>query len=214
MRPMNSADERNSCHLSPITCHYPITSHYVRYALIRCLVFTNEQADAERIAACALAKACLLSRRLGGLADPGLIVELMLGMVTSDRKQVRRGGSDKGQVIRGRSDKEHVIRDKRGEGRDVSEACLFVLNASMREVAGAINGMRRLARDLLVLHYIEGLSPAGLGAVHRMPPARVEAALAEARREFVEVLGGLSEWVDEPEPDVRAVLTQLARVPG
>jgi DNA-directed RNA polymerase specialized sigma24 family protein len=139
-----------------------------------------------------------------------------MNAVTSDKRQVTRKGSDKGQVVSDRwgatfsvPPTYSVIPPTRFfRGGDAPQ--LFVLNAAMCSVAGAINGVWRLARDLLVLHYIEGLSPAGLGAVHRMPPARVEAALAEARREFVEVLGGLSEWVDEPEPDVGMVLRQFA----
>jgi hypothetical protein len=70
--------------------------------------------------------------------------------------------------------------------------------------------MWRLARDLLVLHYIEGLSPAELGLIHRMPAGRVEVALEDARREFVELLRGFSEWVDAPPADAGTVLTQLA----
>jgi hypothetical protein len=196
-----------------------LTCHYVRYALIRCLVFTNEQPEAEQIAAYALAKSCQLSQRFGGLVDPGLIVELMLGMAT-------REAGDKGQVISG----------KRGGALFEPTACglrstacfypglrptarffpssdapmLFVLNGAMCGVAGAINGLWRLARDLLILHHIEGLSPAELGAIHRMPAARVEAALDDARREFIELLGGFSEWVDEPPADVGTVLRQLA----
>ena len=203
MRPQaQSPDEHTSCHLSLITCHY------VRYALIRCLVFTNEQADAERIAACTLAKSCLLSRRLGGLADPGLLVELAINTVAKERRYLRFEISDSRFEVEDRSTSASQISNFKSQIQQEAQA--FLLTAPMCSVAGAINGVGRLARDLLILHYIEGLSPAELGVIHRMPVGRVEVALDDARREFTEVLGSRPEWGDEAVPDVGMMLRQLA----
>jgi hypothetical protein len=146
-----------------------IACHYVRYALIRCLVYTRDPAEAEHIAACALAKACLASRRLGGMADAGLLVELLL---EAEARHKRKVTGDRGVI----SDKRQVTSGMgltTAGGRIVPEACGpfdFAQGRTLRSeafsrglrseacfrVAEVLNAMHRFARDLLILHYIEG----------------------------------------------------------
>ena len=151
------------------------------------------------------------------MVDPGLLVELAMNAVTSDTRQLTTGRSGKPDEIlllpptcRLAPLTSPLMPPTRFFCGGSDAPMLFVLNGAMCSVAGAINSVWRLARDLLVLHYIEGLSPAELGVIHRMPAGRVEVALEDARREFVELLRGFSEWVDGPEPDAGTVLTQLA----
>jgi hypothetical protein len=239
----------SSCHLSHVTCHCPIPCHYVRYALIRALVYTTDSAEAERIAACALARACLASRRFGGMADPGLLVELLLESVAreqkeviSDRRQVTGEEGDKRKVT---SDKNVIpspfdgaqgrLREESGIGRStrlgpsicgnlrnpwINPSVFFRVFCGLESfpeaclrIAETLNSMRRFARDLLILHYIEGLSRAELGEVHRVAVGRVRIALAEARLDFIERLAEHEESVCDAHPtrlDVRGVLMQLA----
>jgi DNA-directed RNA polymerase specialized sigma24 family protein len=186
MRPQaHSADHHQSCHLSLITCRY------LRYILIRCLAYTNDRAVAERIAAYTLITSCLLSRRLGRMADLGLVIETMVQIVGDD------------QVI---SDKRQVISD----GLEVEEATpAFVLDARMCDVAGAINSVDRFGRELLVLHHIEGLSTAELAQLQTMPIERIQTAIADAEHEFTGILRGLG-WDHDVGPDVHGLLTGLA----
>jgi DNA-directed RNA polymerase specialized sigma24 family protein len=212
-----------------------IACHYVRYALIRTLVYTTDPAEAEHIAACALAKACLASRRLGGMADPGLLVELLLESVArSDKRQVtgdkevigdRREAISSQPGAAGPHSLFRVLRVFRGL-ESLPDACGLRSEACFR-IAEVLNGMRRFARDLLILHYIEGLSRAELGEIHRVAVGRVRIALAEARLDFIERLGehegsvcdahpaefgDRARWTNGAKPDVRGVLMGLAGV--
>jgi hypothetical protein len=226
----------SSCH-SPTPCHLSlITSHYVRYSLIRCLIYTNDPAEAEHIAACALARACLASQRLGGMADAGLLVELLLESVAREQ---RTGAIDGERVTSDRRQVTSGMRELRSRwfastpsicdnlrNLRINPSVFFrvfrglesvptgrLLVPSIQAVAEVLNSMRRFARDLLILHYIEGLSRGELGEVHRVAVARVRIALAEARLDFIERLGEQERSVCGAHParlDVRAVLTQLA----
>jgi DNA-directed RNA polymerase specialized sigma24 family protein len=186
MRPQaHAADDHPSCHLSLITCRY------LRYILIRTLAYTNDRAVAERIAVYTLITTCLLSRRLGRMADLGLVIETMVGIVGDD------------QVI---SDKGHVISDE----LETENSTLNTADARICGVAGAINAIDRFERELLILNHVEGISPAALAEIHEMPVARIEKALAGAEHELVEILRGLSSWDHEIEPDVHSILNDLA----
>jgi hypothetical protein len=205
-----------------------IACHYVRYAIIRCRVYTTDPAEAERIAAWALARACLASRRLGGMADAGLLVELLLEAEASDKRKVTRDKgviSDRRQVTRGRGDLGLQISDcGLGRGLPEPEACGpfdFAQSRTLRSeacfhVAEVLNGMRRFPRDLLILHYIEGLSRSQLGEVHRVAVGRVRIALAEARRDLMKRLADHEGAVCGAHParfgdqDVGVALRQLA----
>jgi hypothetical protein len=199
-----------------------ISCHYVRYALIRCLVYTTDPAEAERIAACALARACLASRRLGGMADPGLLVELLIESTARGQRDCRLGIADCG-LGEGRLTPEVGLRVFRPFGFRSGQAVFRGFESvptAFSHVADVLNGMSRFARDLLILHYIEGLSRAELGEVHRVAVPRIRIALAEARLDFIERLGEYEESVcgahptglraNDAKPDVQAVLMGLA----
>jgi hypothetical protein len=98
--------------------------------------------------------------------------------------------------------------DMRCEGR--TREAVFVLDERMCEVAGAINALDQLSRELLVLHHIEGIEVATLADAHAVSVDDIRQALAEAEGQFVEFLHGLSSWDAEIEPDVRTVLTEFA----
>jgi len=87
---------------------------------------------------------------------------------------------------------------------------VFGLDGRMCEVAGAINALGQFSRELLVLHHIEGMEVVALADAHGMSGDDIRAALAEAERQFVELLHGLSSWADEIEPDVHAMVAGLA----
>jgi hypothetical protein len=194
-----------------------ISCRYVRYALIRSRVYTTDPAEAERIAACALARACLASRRLGGMADAGLLVELLIeSVVKSDKREVTRGMGL--MTAGGRITPEACGPFDFAQGRTLmSEACFRgPRSEAFFRVAEILNSMSRFARDLLILHYIEGLSRAELGEVHRVAVPRIRIALAEARLDFVERLGQYEESVCSAHPtrfgdqDVGTALRLLA----
>jgi hypothetical protein len=89
------------------------------------------------------------------------------------------------------------------------EACGLTSEACFR-VAETLNSMRRFARDLLILHYIEGLSGSELGEVHRVAVGRVRIALAEARLDFIERQGECEGSTRFGDQDVGAALRLLA----
>ena len=64
--------------------------------------------------------------------------------------------------------------------------------------------------ELLVLRHIEGIAVVTLADAHGMSADGVRAALAEAERQFVELLHGLSSWAGEVTPDVRTLLGEFA----
>ena len=76
----------------------------------------------------------------------------------------------------------------------------------MCELAGAINALGRFERELLILHHIEGIDPAGLAEIHEMSAGWIESKLAKAEHEFVETLRGSASWDHEIEPDVHSIL--------
>jgi DNA-directed RNA polymerase specialized sigma24 family protein len=212
MRPhAHATDHQKSCHFSLVT------NHYLRYILIRCLAYTNDRAVAQRIAVYTLITSCILSRRLGAMADLGLVIETMVQIVGDDQVI-----SDKRQAISERNVIPSAVEESgtdplmnaefpasvRHEADDAP--LLFVLSAPLCDVAGAVNAVARFSRELLVLHHVEGLSTAALAGIHEMPVERIETALADAEREFVELLRELSAWDHAVEPDIHGVLNALA----
>ena len=177
-----------------------IIERYLRYVLIRCLAYTNDRTVGASIAAYTLIASCRVTDVLEDERDLGVIVDTVVGIVGRDR------GSDKRQVTR----------DKKGEAIFEPPACfpgdggLFYLSACMCEVAGAINGVDGLGRELLILRHVEGIAPAALAESRGMPVTRIEAALADGEREFVGILQGMS-WDHEVGPDVPGLLAGLAR---
>jgi DNA-directed RNA polymerase specialized sigma24 family protein len=183
-----------------------ITNRYLRYILLRCTAWTNDRTVAQRIAAYTLITTCLISDRLRRMADLGIVVDTMVEMIGSDR-----AGSEKGIVNREQSDVED---DQCGVA--APEACaaddgpaVFLLSAPLCEVAGAINGLERLERELLVLHHIEGLDTSALAEITGVSQKRIERTLAKADRGFVELLRGMSSWDHVIDPDVRSLLNDL-----
>ena len=163
---------------------------YLRYVLIRCTGYTNDKDQVQRIAAYALVTACLLLDKLRGQAAVGSMVEVM----------VRIAGEDPMGDWR---------LDKEQGGEEVTRR-VFVLNERMCEVAGTINAVEPLARQLLVLHYVEGLEAEALGEAYGLSVEEVGTALAEGQGQFIEILRGLSAGDDGTGPDVRGLLVRLA----
>ncbi len=185
MRPhAHEADEKVR-----LTAYRHIIERYLRYVLIRCTGYTNDKAQAQRIAIYALVTACLLFDKLRGLGQLGSLVEMMVKIAAEDPTP-------------------ELPIDPRGDAQDKEP--VFALDGRMCEVAGAINGLEQFARGLLVLHHIERLEVAALADAHGMSVDDIGSALAEAEGQFIELLHGLSAWDDGTEPDVHTLLVELA----
>ncbi len=166
-----------------------IIDRYLRYVLIRCLAYTNERTLAERITAYTLITTCPLVDRLRRRADLGSVIDMIVQMVGEDQIsngefQVSSGKCQGGRFTLQTSDFQLA-------------ADAFALDARMCEAAGAINGVRRLGRQLLVLHHVEGIDVGGLAGIYALPPGRIEKAMGKAEREFIGILSGLSSWGTE-----------------
>ncbi len=172
-----------------LTGYRHIIQRYLRYVLIRCTGYTNDKAQAQRMAVYALVTACLLFDKLRGLGELGSLVEMMVKIAAEDPTP-------------------ELPIDTQGDVRDKEP--VFVLDGRMCEVAGAINGLEQFARELLVLHHIEKLEVAALADAHGMSVDDICKALAEAEGQFIELLRGLSAWDDGTEADVHALLVELA----
>ena len=180
----HEADERVR-----LTAYRHIIQRYLRYVLIRCTGYTNDKAQAQRVAVYALVTACLLFDKLRRLGQLGSLVEMMVKIAAEDptadlRVDTRRDVYDREPV--------------------------FVLDDRMCEVVGAINGLEKFGRELLILHHIERLEAAALADAYGVSVDDIRKALAEAEGQFIELLCGLSAWDDETEPDVHALLVELA----
>jgi hypothetical protein len=171
-----------------LTAYGHIIHRYLRYVLIRCTGYTNDKAQVQRIAVYALVTACLLFDKLRRLGELGALVEMMVKIVGED--PTAEWGVDR---LGGAYDREPV----------------FVLDERMCEVAGAINALEQLSRELLVLHHIEGIEVVALADAHGLPVDGIRKALAEAEGQSVELLHGLSSWSGRTEPDVHTVLTEF-----
>jgi len=172
-----------------LTAYRHIIQRYLRYVLIRCTGYTNDKAQAQRMAVYALVTACLLFDKLRRLGQLGLLTEMMVKIAAEDPTP-------------------ELPFDPQGDAP--AGEPVFVLDDRMCEVAGAINGLEQFARELLVLHHIERLEVATLADVHGMSVGDIREALAEAEGQFVELLRGLSAWNGETSPDVHALLVELA----
>jgi len=185
MRPhAHEADEQTR-----LTAYRHIIQRYLRYVLIRCTGYTNDKAQAQRMAVYALVTACLLFDKLRRLGQLGSLIEMMVKIAAEDPTP-------------------DLPFDPWGDVHDKEP--VFVLDGRMCEVAGAINGLDPFARELLILHHIERLEVGALADVHGMSPDDIRKALAEAEGQFIELLCGLSAWDDEAEPDVHSLLVELA----
>jgi hypothetical protein len=158
---------------------------------IRCTGYTNNKAQVQRIAAYTLATACLLFDKLRGPADVGSLVERMVKIVGEDPMGDWRLDMD-------------------GDSEPITQR-VFVLTGRMCEVAGTINAVEPLARQLLILHHIEGLDADALADAHGLSVDEIGKALAEAERQFLEILRSLSPGDDGTEPNVRVLLVRLAQ---
>ena len=173
-----------------LSAYRHIIERYLRYVLIRCTGYTNNKAQVQRIAAYTLATACLLFDKLRGPADVGSLVERMVKIVGEDPMGDWRLDMD-------------------GDSEPITQR-VFVMDDRMCEVAGTINAVEPLARQLLILHHIEGLDADALADAHGLSVDDVGKALAEAERQFLEILRGLSPGDDGTEPNVRVLLVRLA----
>jgi hypothetical protein len=186
MRPHDhKADEQTR-----LAAYRHIIERYLRYVLIRCTGYTNNKAQVQRIAAYTLATACLLFDKLRGPAEVGSLVERMVKIVGEDPMGDWRLDMD-------------------GDSEPITQR-VFVLNDRMCEVAGTINAVKPLARQLLILHHVERLAVGVLADAYGVSVDDIRRALAEAERQFTELLQGLSGWEDGTEPDVGALLVELA----
>jgi len=187
MRPhAHEADEQ-----ARLSAYRHIIERYLRYVLIRCTGYTNDKAQVQRIAAYTLATACLLVDKLRGLGELGSLIEMMVKIVGEDPMGDWRLDADEG-------------------GEEITRR-VFVLNDRMCEVAGTINAVEPLARQLLILHHVEGLDADALADAYGLSADDVRKALAEAERQFLEILRGLSPGDDGTEPNVRVLLVRLAQ---
>ena len=187
MRPQaQSADEQTR-----LTVHKQTIDRYLRYILIRCTAYTNDRTLAERIAVYTLITTCLLSDKLRRIGDLGVVMDTMVHMIGEDQVENLKTGNS------------NLKTEEDG-------APVFLLDDRMCEVAGAINGLNQLERELLVLHHIEGIETAALADIHKMSHTRIEKAIAKAERQLVELLRGMSSWDHEIEPDVHSLLNDFA----
>ena len=186
MRPrIQQADEKER-----FTAYGHIIHRYLRYVLIRCTSYTNDKSQVQRMAVYALVTACLLFDKLTRLGQLGDLVEMMVKIVGEDPTP----------------DLSSIATSDRANGAEP----VFVLDARMCEVAGAINALDQFSRELLVLHHIEGIELATLEDAHALPIDDIRKALAEAEGQFVELLHGLSSWQGEATPDVHTLLAEFA----
>jgi DNA-directed RNA polymerase specialized sigma24 family protein len=190
-----------------------ITQRYLHYILIRCTAYTNDRTVAQRIAAYTLITTCLISDRLRKMSDLGLVVETMIEMVGQDQTDSEKGivNSEKPDVEDGQggtaASEAYGLRPEACDADD--GPAVFLLSAPLCEVAGAINGLERFERQLLVLHHVEGIACAELAKLNAVSQKRIEKTLAKAEREFVELLRGMSSWDHVIDPDVHSLLNDL-----
>lgn len=162
-----------------------ITYRYLRYVLIRCLVYTNARTVAQRIAVYTLITSRTVAPRLRRNADLGIVVDTILQMVGDD--QCRN------------------LRSEISDLRFAEEPPAFAMDARMCEAAGAINSVRRLGRQLLVFRHVEGIDVAGRRQDRRTRrpdrPGRVPGRDVRPRRRRV--------YAPVPRREASEVLTSL-----
>ena len=152
----HEADEQTQ-----LTAYRHIIQRYLRYVLIRCAGYTNDKAQAQRMAVYALVTACLLFDKLRRPGQLGLLIEMMV-------------------KIAGEDPTPELPFDPRGDA-DTREP-VFVLDGRMCEVAGAINGLEQLARELLGGR--EGQTPFFAGDRMHATPAVIFSDCWHARQRY------------------------------
>jgi hypothetical protein len=155
-----------------------IVELYTSYILVRCARYTTGRRQAQQIGAYTLIGTCLAAREVGYAVPVGRIVESVLGVVGPD---VMAGAQ--GEDWRNGRD-ERLLADPR-----------------MRHTATALNALKQRGREVLVLHYVAGLTPEDLARLLEQPPGEVLTRIGRAERRLARWLGV---------PDVRALLTQFA----
>ena len=161
---------------------------YTPYILLRCAKYTNGRRQAQQIGVYTLITTCLAAGEIEQVGPLGRIVDIMVDVVGPD---VVSGGA--GQAWWGQSDE------------------LLIVDRRMRQMAEALNALKRPLREVLVLHYVTGMEPDDLARLLQKPVAAVAAKLRRAERLLAKRLEGLGDEGREARGvDVRSVLAQFA----
>ena len=158
---------------------------YAPYVLVRCTRYTNRRRQAQQIGVYTLVTTCIIVRELQQVGQFGRIVDVMAGVVGRD---VLSGG--KGEDWGGQDDKLLI-----GDGR-------------MREIATALNSLKRPLRQVLVLHHVVGREPDELARLLQEPMAEVVARIGRAERLLAKRLGVQRDGAGAA--DVRSLLARFA----
>jgi len=140
---------------------------YAPYVLVRCTRYTNRRRQAQQIGVYTLITTCLLARGLEHGGQLGKIVDTMAGVVGRDVVSGREG-----KAWWGDSDE------------------LLIVNRRMRQIAAALNSLRRPRREVLVLHHVAGLEVGDLARLLQRLASEVVAEIGRAERLLARRLGG------------------------
>jgi hypothetical protein len=161
---------------------------YAPYVLVRCAQYTNGRRQAQQIGVYTLITTCVVVSELKHVGQLSRLVDIMVGVVGPD---VVSGGE--GEAWWGQSDE------------------LLIVDRRLRQIAEALNSLKRPLREVLVLHHVAGMERDDLARLLQRPVAELVTRISRAERLLAKRLNGLHGRGDRAgAPDVRSLLAQFA----
>ena len=154
---------------------------------MRCSRYTNNRRQAQQIAAYVLVCTCLLSGKVKHLGRVGRIVDVMMRVIGPD-----------------------VVLSGEGKAWWGDSPELLIVDTRMRELAKALNVLKRPWREVLVLHHIAGIEVSDLASLLQRSADQIAMRVHRAERLAGRCLGGFHANGDRPSvPMVRSLLAQF-----
>jgi len=154
---------------------------YAPYVLVRCVGYTNSRRQAQQIGTYVLTCTCLASSELKQREPFGVLADVMMDVAGPD-----------------------VV--LRGEGKEWWGQCAepLIVDGRMRELANALNLLKRPLREALVLRHVTGMEVDELAALLESPASEIAVRLERAEKRLADLLG-------RPDvADVRFLLREFA----
>lgn len=139
-----------------------IVTYYPAYALLRCSGYSANSRHAENLAICVLTAACIFAENPACSEQPGDLIDSLITAIPSYITEQRRAGN------------KPLLPDEK-----------------MRQLAAAINKLKAINRQVLVLYHIEMLNTKEISRIYNKSISQIRDAITDGEKELVRYIAKL-----------------------